>query len=62
MVYSDVHPEYKPDAIPFLEKELQSGELMMLNDRELWHNARDVWANREGKPAHGDWFILCAKK
>lgn len=52
----------KESKMPILDKELQAGEMMMLDDRELWHNARDVWAINERDPSFADWFILCAKK
>ena len=55
MVYED------RDAQPFLTYALKSGEMVMLNDRKLWHNATPVQAmNRVGQ-GFGDWFILCAR-
>ena len=55
MVYED------RDAQPFLTYALKSGEMVMLNDRKLWHNATPVQAmNRVGQ-GFGDWFVLCAR-
>jgi len=46
---------------PFLEKELQPGEIIMLDDRKLWHNAKDIWARDIEKESSADWFVFCAK-
>ena len=49
------------DEQPFLTYALKSGEMIMLNDRKVWHNATPVKAvNRVGQ-GFGDWFILCAR-
>lgn len=49
------------DTEPFLTYALKSGEMIMLNDRKMWHNATLVKAmNRVGQGC-GDWFILCAR-
>tara|TARA_Y100000593_G_scaffold93309_1_gene187757 strand:- start:13991 stop:14647 length:657 start_codon:yes stop_codon:yes gene_type:complete len=48
------------DAKPFTVKELQDGEMIILNDKKLWHNAEPI-KNITAAEAHGDWFVLCAK-
>jgi len=47
---------------PFLTYTLDEGEMIMLDDRRLWHNANSIVADGESKKAYGDWFILCASK
>jgi hypothetical protein len=48
--------------VPFLTYALDEGEMIMLDDRKLWHNANPVVAGEEFRTGHGDWFILCASK
>jgi len=46
--------------VPFLTYALGEGEMILLDDRKLWHNANPVVAGGEFETGHGDWFILCA--
>lgn len=50
--------------IPFFSKELADGDIVMLDDRELWHNAQDVWVKNSFPELKGsaDFFIFCARK
>jgi hypothetical protein len=48
------------DSDPFLIHQLQPGEMLMLNDRELWHNATPI-KRITATAGYGDWFVLCAK-
>ncbi|WP_164675356.1 2OG-Fe dioxygenase family protein [Vibrio rhodolitus] len=46
---------------PFFRKVLQNGEVAMLADRELWHNARPIRAVDGGQQGFMDLFVLTAK-
>ena len=46
---------------PFLKHKLGSGEMLMLDDSKLWHNATPI-SRKDSGPAYGDWFVFCAKK
>jgi len=46
---------------PFLIYKLKAGEILMLDDSRLWHNATPISRIKNG-PAYGDWFVFCAKK
>jgi len=48
------------DSDPFLIHQLQPGEMLMLNDKELWHNAKPI-KRITATAGYGDWFVLCAK-
>ena len=48
--------------VPFFTYALSDGEMMMLNDKKLWHNANPVVAGEELNTGHGDWFVFCANK
>jgi hypothetical protein len=50
------------DEEPFVEKALLSGEMIMLDDTRLWHNATPIKAVDKEEQGHADWFILCANK
>lgn len=50
------------DSKPFIVRELEDGEIVMLRDNELWHNASPISKIDKSHEGHGDWFILCAKK
>lgn len=50
------------DEDPLLTHALKSGEMALLNDREMWHNATPVKAVDSSEQGFGDWFILCATK
>ena len=64
LVYEKYDPkmEHMNPAVPFLEKKLAAGEMIMIRDDIFWHNARDVWPLDRKEQGYGDWFILCAKK
>ena len=47
---------------PFMSYALESGDMLMLNDRKLWHNAPPVEAIDKTESGYGDWFILCARE
>jgi len=55
-------------ATPFMNRALKDGEMAMVRDDRLWHNASPIVANggrdrgRETNKGHADWFILCARK
>ncbi len=55
MLYSDNH------EAPFFRKVLENGEVAMLADRELWHNARPIRAIDHAHEGHMDVFVLTAK-
>ena len=46
---------------PFFRKALQSGEVAMLADNKLWHNATPIRTVIEGEEGHMDVFVLTAK-
>ncbi|MAH48533.1 agglutination protein [Candidatus Pacearchaeota archaeon] len=50
---------------PFMRRALKDGEMVMIRDDELWHNATPIAAKThvidQAKEAYADWFILCAK-
>lgn len=46
---------------PFFRKTLQSGEVAMLADNKLWHNATPIRTVIEGEEGHMDVFVLTAK-
>jgi hypothetical protein len=46
---------------PFVTRALEAGEMIMLADNKLWHNAKPI-KKITTPTGHGDWFILCAKK
>ena len=56
MVYKD----NKSD--PFMSHKLIRGEMVMIDDQKLWHNAKSILAIDEEERGHGDWFILCANR
>ena len=47
---------------PFITHALEDGEMMMLSDRELWHNATPISRQDRDEEGYGDWFIFCANK
>ena len=47
---------------PFIRYELGDGEMLMLKDDILWHNATNIEKKDESKAAYGDWFVICAKE
>ncbi len=55
MLYQDSH-----DA-PFFRKVLDNGEIAMLADRKLWHNACPIRSIEHGEEGHMDVFVLTAK-
>ncbi|KJY84877.1 agglutination protein [Vibrio galatheae] len=46
---------------PFFRKALQSGEVAMLADNKLWHNATPIRSVIEGEEGYMDVFVLTAK-
>lgn len=46
---------------PFFRKALQNGEIAMLADNKLWHNATPIRSVNEGEAGHMDVFVLTAK-
>ena len=46
---------------PFMTRTLKDGEIIMLRDNRLWHNATPLSAGGEFGKGHADWFILCAR-
>ena len=46
---------------PIFECHLQSGEMLIINDKELWHNAIDISRIDESTTGYMDAFILTAK-
>lgn len=56
MVYNDHHED------PFFRKVLKNGEVAMLDDSRLWHNAEPIRAIQHGKEGHMDVFVLTAKE
>ncbi|NOH23922.1 agglutination protein [Vibrio europaeus] len=55
MVYSSFN------EAPFFRKALHSGEVAMLADDKLWHNATPIRSVIEGEVGHMDVFVLTAK-
>ncbi|KOO03589.1 2OG-Fe dioxygenase family protein [Vibrio nereis] len=47
---------------PFFRKALQSGEVAMLADNKLWHNATPIKSVIEGQEGYMDVFVLTAKE
>jgi len=50
------------DDEPIVVHALNSGEIIMLRDNELWHNATPIQKVDKSYEGYGDWFVLCAKK
>ena len=50
------------DAPPILAHTLEVGQMLFLNDREMWHYATDLERIDESQQGYGDWFILCASR
>lgn len=55
MLYNDNH------EAPFFRKVLENGEVALLADGKLWHNACPIRAIEHGKEGHMDVFVLTAK-
>ena len=47
---------------PFITYPLGDAEIIMLRDRELWHNATPISRQDEDEVGYGDWFVFCANK
>ena len=45
---------------PFITYALEDGEMLMLNDGKLWHNATPISRQNENEEGYGDWFVFCA--
>ncbi|MCW8328504.1 2OG-Fe dioxygenase family protein [Photobacterium sp. SDRW27] len=48
--------------LPFLSMALQQGEVAILADRQLWHNARPIRAVKKDEQGYLDLFVLTAKE
>lgn len=46
---------------PFLTRTLESGDMIMLDDKRLWHNANPIESLMSTKQGHMDLFVLTAK-
>ncbi|MDK9759015.1 2OG-Fe dioxygenase family protein, partial [Vibrio sp. D173a] len=55
MLYQDSH------EAPFFRKVLEDGEVAMLADSKLWHNAQPIRTIDHGEVGHMDVFVLTAK-
>ncbi|OAN11208.1 agglutination protein [Photobacterium jeanii] len=49
------------DEPPFLSMELQQGDVAMLADDQLWHNARPIKAVKQSHLGYMDVFVMTAK-
>tara|TARA_R100000808_G_C2135435_1_gene143834 strand:- start:616 stop:1278 length:663 start_codon:yes stop_codon:yes gene_type:complete len=56
---AQVHKTY--GGKPIFDCPLSVGEILMINDRELWHNATDIYRLDPSKDGYMDAFILTAK-
>jgi hypothetical protein len=57
MVYKE-----KEGHAPFITYALEDGEMLMLSDSKLWHNATPISRQVHDEVGYGDWFIFCASK
>ncbi len=55
MLYQDRH------EAPFFRKVLNNGEVALLDDAKLWHNASPIRSMKNGQQGHMDLFVLTAK-
>ena len=55
MLYNDNH------EAPFFRKVLENGEVALLDDSKLWHNARPIRIIDHDQEGHMDVFVLTAK-
>ncbi|WP_117235406.1 2OG-Fe dioxygenase family protein [Vibrio maerlii] len=55
MLYNDNH------EAPFFRKVLENGEVAILDDSKLWHNAQPIRTIEHGEEGHMDVFVLTAK-
>ncbi|WP_394243200.1 2OG-Fe dioxygenase family protein [Vibrio astriarenae] len=56
LLYQDNH------AAPFYRKVLENGEIAMLDDHKLWHNAMPIRTVDHNEEGHMDVFVLTARK
>ncbi|MGL6258759.1 2OG-Fe dioxygenase family protein [Vibrio sp. WXL210] len=56
LLYSDNH------TAPFYRKVLENGEVAMLDDHRLWHNAMPIRSIDHSQEGHMDVFVLTASK
>ena len=54
-----VHRTYGGKAI--FESSLKSGEMLMINDKKLWHNANGIFRMHPDMQGYMDAFILTAR-
>ena len=50
------------ESDPFVIHKLSEGEIIMLDDRKLWHNATPLKKINTSLKGYADWFILCAAR
>ncbi|GAM75414.1 hypothetical protein JCM19241_3326 [Vibrio ishigakensis] len=56
MLYEDSH------QAPFFRKVLNDGEITLLDDHDLWHNAQPIYRVDSEQEGHMDVFVLTAHK
>jgi hypothetical protein len=56
MIYNDNNED------PFLRKVLNTGEVALINDNILWHNAKPISAVKPNEQGHMDVFVLTTKE
>ena len=52
-------PLNRPETEPFVKYEMEDGEMVIIDDKKLWHWGSPVKANTAAK-AYVDMIILCA--
>ena len=50
------------DEKQFVSYALKSGEIIMLKDNVVWHNAKSISNINKNEIGWGDWFVLCANE
>jgi len=50
------------DSEPILISGLKRGQMVMLDDHKMWHNATPIKKIDESLEGYGDWLIFCARK
>ncbi|GAB6260669.1 2OG-Fe dioxygenase family protein [Photobacterium sp. R1] len=50
------------DDLPILSMELEQGEVAILADNQLWHNARPIKAVKQDQQGYMDLFVLTARE
>ena len=66
LVYNNSKEQFKggylPEDEPFVDLPLDSGKMVCVDDRRLWHNATDITPVDCTKPGYMDSLILTAEK